>query len=263
MPDAASKVAVAPRKPDPPLIVSAAGAEDASEQGQKTLDDGLPAAKSPTTDLGRQLWRTVISAYKEPVDSHSKSRLQHVIGQIRAVKLKKQEKTPGTIMVESVLKTEPNGPSQGAPAPERIQSDSGPISEETLEILQARLQNPEQLANPLQLAEILFRTGYRQQAAICYREALERIDPNEPGSADDIAWILFQLGDCLTEQDPTKAIDTYTRLVEEYPESIWTGPAKARSSLVAWYQQAQPRALIDPNDDPVARPVNQIPTTRQ
>ncbi len=263
VPDAVSKVAVAPRKPDPPLIISSAGAEDASEQGQKNLDDRLPAAKSPSTDLGRQLWRTAISAYKEPADSHSKSRLQRVIGQIRAVKLNKREQTPKTTMVESILKTEPNEPSQGAPAPENLQPDAGPISKGTLEILQARLQNPEQLANPLNLAEILFRTGYRPQAAICYREALKRIDPNEPGAADDIAWILFQLGDCLTDQDPSKAIETYTTLVDEYPESIWTGPAKARRSLVAWCQQAQPRALIDPNDKPVARAINQVPTTKQ
>ena|GEM_PF-3036776 len=262
VPNTASKVAVAPRKPDPPLTITAAGAEHASEHGQKTLDDRLPAAKSPRTDLGRQLWRTTISAYEEPVDSNSKSRLQQVIEQIRAVKLRQPEKSTDTTTIQSVLKTEPNEPTQGAPVAEKLQPDSGPISEKTLEILQARLQKPEQLANPLELAEILFRTGYRQQAAVCYREALERTDPNEPGSADDIAWILFQLGDCLTHEDSSKAIETYTRLIKEYPESIWIGPAKARINLVGWYKQDQPRALIDPNDEPMDRAANQMPTAK-
>jgi hypothetical protein len=70
--------------------------------------------------------------------------------------------------------------------------------------------------------------------------------------SDDRAWILFQLGNCLRDSDPSAgsgqalqaARNAYRRLIAEYPDSLWTDLAKARESLIDWYLKDDPLTLI-------------------
>jgi TolA-binding protein len=127
------------------------------------------------------------------------------------------------------------------------------------------LQHPERLNKPFELGELLFLSGHLKDAAICYQEALSRsspdkADPNQKPQQDakvpDVglktsllsiqsrAWILFQIGNCLRNDDPPTAMKMYKQLIAEYPDSPWVDLAKARSTLIDWYQKDNPRGLI-------------------
>jgi tetratricopeptide (TPR) repeat protein len=144
-----------------------------------------------------------------------------------------------------------------------------PVSEQTLEMLENLAQSDtatDQLRNPLQLAEILFLSGHHKQAAIFYQHALSRRDPNDvtPAKggfwawpsltgdpvhglalAQDRAWILFQIGNCLREDDVHKARQMYRQLIKEYPNCPWADLAKNREFLIDWFLVDKPRELIE------------------
>jgi len=210
-------------------------------------------AKSPTTDLGRKLWQARISASEDKDSSQSKEELRRIIRQISSVEftLQAQPAEP-LIVVEPIRKTEPNEISSPSEMPQKHEPGIiehnlpyKPVTDETLQVFKSLSQYPEELSNPLELAEILFNSHCLEEAAKCYREALNRLtaDQTEPvGNAD---WILFQTGNCLRNNDPSTAMQMYAQLIAEYPESPWADLAKAKNELTDWYLKDTPDALID------------------
>jgi outer membrane protein assembly factor BamD (BamD/ComL family) len=55
---------------------------------------------------------------------------------------------------------------------------------------------------------------------------------------------LFQIGNCLRNDDLPAAAKTYQQLLTEYPNSPWADLAKARRDLIAWYLKDNPVKLI-------------------
>ncbi len=222
-------------------------------------------AKSPTTDIGRKLWQTRITVPNSKNDTNSDDDLRRIIELIRSVEFKPRNKTPKPLItLESPAQPEPNqaavGPSPGKNTEtQQIKPEPRPgmLSEETLKILAKQLQNPEQVKNPFDLAEVLFHSGRLKEAAICYQQVLLRTDPNhgDPNQADpnqidpnrQIDWILFQIGNCLRNDDPPKAMEVYSRLCNDHAGSMWADLAKARSMLLSWYRKDEPRKLIEQN----------------
>jgi len=94
------------------------------------------------------------------------------------------------------------------------------------------------------VGEILFVSGNVKEASIFYSEALNRKDPNDAGSSWDRAWILFQIGNCLRNDDLPEAAKMYRQLLTEYPNSPWADMAQAQSMLIDWYQKEEPVKLI-------------------
>jgi len=218
----------------------------------------------------RQLWRARITVPEDESYKKIRNELQWIIQQIRSVEFKLRNKTAEpVIVVESAPTTEPNEtllPSQlatrrkkaalsdtelaGEPKQKETESKPGtplsykPVTGQTLQMLENLSQHPEQLDNPFELAELLFLSGYLREASVLYREALNRSSPDEPDSAQDRAWILFQIGNCLRDDDPLTAKKMYRQVITEYPDSPWTDLAKARDKLIDWYQNNKPRTLI-------------------
>ena len=229
----------------------------------------LLIAKGPTTDLSRQLWQARITNPKDRKSGKSKSELYQMIEKIRSVKFESKDKPAELlIVVEPLQETKPNeipsdiNVSEEPKAKEtetkpEIVFDSKqqgenqllckPVTEETLQILNDISQHSQQLKKPLKLAEILFRSGCLKEAAKCYQEALNRMTANDTDKKQTKAWILFQIGNCLRNNDPPKAMEMYRQLIAQYHDSPWVNLAKARSKLINWYQQHKPRALIDEN----------------
>lgn len=235
-------------------------------RSEQVPHSSLLISKSPNTHPIRQLWQARISASEGQKDNKSKNELQQIIKQIHSVEFKPQDKTPAPfIAVEPTQKTEPNKTlphtevpkeskekksepnSHESEADSLIPAKAGTISHRTLQTLVNLLQHPEQLENPFELAEVLFRSRRLKEAAKCYREALSRSDPDEADSPPNRAWILFQTGNCLRSDNPAAAMETYRQLITEYPDSPWVDLAKARSKLTNWHQQNKPRMLIDEN----------------
>jgi TolA-binding protein len=94
------------------------------------------------------------------------------------------------------------------------------------------------------LAEILFNSNHLKEAAKCYQQALDRITANETDRFADKEWLLFQIGNCLRNTDRQAAMQIYSQLIAEYPDSPWVDLANAKSKLIDWYLKDKPDALI-------------------
>jgi tetratricopeptide (TPR) repeat protein len=119
-----------------------------------------------------------------------------------------------------------------------------PVTDRTLQMLGNITQDPNQLDNPFEMGEVMYFSGHLKEAAVFYQEALNRTDPEKTGAGRNRAWILFQLGNCLRDDDLTTAQKMYRQLIAEYPGSPWVDLAKAREKLIDWYLKDKPRTLI-------------------
>jgi tetratricopeptide (TPR) repeat protein len=228
----------------------------------------LLIAQSPTTDLGHQLWQARISNPKDRKSSKSKSGLYQIIEKIRSVKFEQHKSAEPIIVTEPAQKTEPDETSSDSnvlqkPEPKKAEAEpqspfnskrqdekqslARQITDQTLEIFEQLSQQPQQLKNPFELAEILFCNGSLKEAEKCYQEALNRMAANESDRHEERAWVLFQIGNCLRNADQLAAIEMGRQLIAEYPDSPWADLAEARSKLINWYQQDKPRELIAEN----------------
>jgi len=202
--------------------------------------------------LKRRLWQAQISAPIIEEDKETKDELQQIIKQIYAIEFKPRKGTPKAVaIIEPTAITEPNETPTVTAAPEQpkeTQSTPGPsyepVTEQTLQTLRSLLHHPEQLNNPFELGEVLFLSGHLKEATAAYKEALKRKSPDEPGPAQDRAWVLFQIGNCLRNDDLPSRAKIYSQLIREYPDSPWSDLAKAQYKLIDWYMKDKPRALI-------------------
>jgi hypothetical protein len=206
------------------------------------------------------LWESRISTPKNQTDETGKTELERIIELVRSIRFEPKKKTQKpharlktTPKIEPndapPLAEQPNEPpqgqisSQGKPKNARILPYQ-PISDRTLKMIENGLKHPRQIRNPLRLAEVLFVSGYLKEAAVSYNEALKRKDPNDASLAEDRAWILFQTANSLRKENPSAAIETYGKLIAEYPNSSWAPLAKAQIELIDWLQKDKPRTLI-------------------
>jgi len=214
----------------------------ASVAGKTTL------SPTPLTNknLTHQLWLARITIPKIESDEKNKEELQKIIDQISSVEFKPHHKTSQPfIIVEPPLTAEPQKPSDTGVPQKGIKPKPPyePITDQTLQIIRNLSQHPDRMNNPFELAEVLFLSGHLKEAAPLYAEALNRKDPNETASANDRAWILLQIANCLRNDDPPTAAKMYKQLIADYPESPWTDLARAQEELIKWYQKDNPKDL--------------------
>lgn len=211
----------------------------------------IPGNKS--NSLGRQLWWAGISAYQGEKDRQSKSRLRRIIEQVRSIEFKSPKQTvEPVIIVKPVIATvEPNETSSHTEVKEESEKKTieprlpyEPLTDRTLQLVGNLAQHPERSENPFALGEVLYHSGHLKEAAVFYQEALKRKGPDETGSARNRAWILFQIGNCLRDDDPLTAKKMYGILIAEYSDSPWIDLARAREGLIGWQQKDKPLTLI-------------------
>ncbi len=206
------------------------------------------------------MWRDRISASKGQKDQKSRNELRQIIEQVLSVKFEPVKNLPESfIVIEPVptasgINDEPNGfLSDTDTVQERKEKETKselpytPVTDQTLQILVNMTQHPDQMDNPFELAEILFLSGYLEKAAVFYQEALNRTTPGELDLANNRAWILFQIGNCLRTDDMLAARKIYRQLIAEYPNSPWTNLAKTLDKLIDWHLKDKPRTLIAEN----------------
>ena len=224
----------------------------ASQVDQNSPQSNLNIVENLNTRLEHQLWWARISSPKSEEDKKSKNELQQLIKQIYSIEFKPRNKTRGPIIaVKSVPSTEPDGTLVDTNVPEEREEKEikpklpyEPVSDQTLQMLRNLLQHPGQLDNPFEMGEVLFLSGHLKEAAIVYKEALNRKNPDEADLAQDRAWILFQIGNCLRNDDLPAASKMHKQLIAEYPDSPWSDLAKAQRKLIDWYLKDKPRTLI-------------------
>jgi tetratricopeptide (TPR) repeat protein len=220
--------------------------------GQKSPQSSLTIVPDPNSDLRRQLWRAELSIAKGEKDERTKDELKRMIEQIRSIELKPDKQASEPVLVPKVAPaTEPNEALSDTAVPKEQKTEEvetklpyEPISDHTLQILKDLSQHLDNLRNSFELGETLVLSGNLKEAAVFYQEALKRKSPDDVGSARDRAWILFQIGNCLRNDDPVTAMKMYGQLIIEYPNSPWKELAEARSKLLNWFLTDKPGELI-------------------
>ncbi len=244
---------------------------------EKSPRDNFIIASNPQTLLARQLWKQRITFTEDANDQQSKNELKRIIGQIRSVEFDPhREAIEPAALTELVSPAKPGETRTGSKTLDDENESDAPstsgvfssakedaqsaeplpyrnVTEQTLQMLKNIAQHPEQLSNPFELAEVLFVSGRLKDALACYQEALKRKEPSDASSAQDRAWILFQIANCLRDTDRPSAMKAYRQLIAEYPDSPWTELAKAQDKLVDWLDKDKPASFITqaglrPND---------------
>ena len=210
------------------------------------------AATDPNSHFKSKMLQIELNMPEGEKDKITKNELRRMIEQIRSIDFELQKEAFGPVIVPDEVPTdEPNEVVFNEKDPEEQQKNeiepgppNGIIASQTVQILKKLSQNPGNLNNPFELGETLFLSGYLKEAAIFYQEALKRKSPDDTDSARDRAWILFQIGNCLRNDDRSVAIKMYGQLITEYPNSTWKELAEARRSLLDWYLKEEPHKLI-------------------
>jgi hypothetical protein len=234
-------------------------AEDLSSHPEPNLGNNMPERVSSVSTTpnqamygrNRQLWRARLSPPVMEKDDEGKDELQKLILQIYSIEFKRTSEP--TSAVETVPTREPNETSNSLriESPEELEEKEtalkpayGTISDQTLQMLRELLRHPDRLDNPFELAEVLFLSGHVKEAALAYKEALNRKIPSQSDSTHDRAWILLQIGNCLRYDDLPAAVQSYRQLIREYPDSPWSDLAKAQHELIEWQLEDKPGTLI-------------------
>jgi tetratricopeptide (TPR) repeat protein len=227
-------------------LTSVACANSAADNGRKLSPGSVLTSIDPNNVNALELLRADMSVAYAQNDTKGKDQLKKIIEQIRSVGFEPQKQTPEPVIVpEQPEAVEPNEtvpevPVQKKQAEQAVKPEPQhePITQDTLQVLQALAKNPEKLG------DILFVSGNVKEAANFYSEALQRRDPNSTGVSLDRAWIMFQTGNCLRDDDMPVAAKMYQQLLTEYPNSPWADLATARNNLIAWYLKDEPLKLI-------------------
>ena len=201
-----------------------------------TLPQNIPSPVD--TSSKTQLLESRISSLPEDNDNNKTDELKKMIELVRSVKLEPHQ--PAQQPAPPIATTAAEQPSQ----PVQTQPTESSTSNETLQLVENQLKDPNLISNPFELAEILFKSGKQVQAGICYKQALKVLPADDPNLATERAWLLFQIGNCFKDEDPNTARESYAELIRTHSNSPWTEIAKARYSVIELYQQDNPGELI-------------------
>lgn len=243
--------AVAPEYSSPDADYAVTGLLSRTDADADGVDANLPWGSV----LTRRLWQNRMEAPDPNEDAESRAALTSLIHQVRSVRFEDEDADPAFSVSEDETSATQAAPPSRMPQPARTEltttasASARPNMESTpttLDELDPVLGDPNQIENPLEMAELLFLSGRQSEATVFYEKALAQTAPNDSSDEGDRAWILFQLGNCLRQTDMSRARDMYMKLVSEYPASPWTELAKAHGRLITWYQNARPQQLMAP-----------------
>jgi hypothetical protein len=187
------------------------------------------------------LTHTRFAALPDSSASKEKPALEKILAQFSDLKIPSSRNLQKA--VAEVAPPEPNiaqsQPQESEPLP------LGKIDVKTLKELSALAKDPNAVAEPLALAQTLYRAGYFKEAALFYEIAAGRTTAmGRVLIPDDKAWILLQLAACHRDT-PQTAIGVLDKLIAEYPKSIWTSAAVTKRDILQWYQKDNPRQLLE------------------
>jgi len=199
-----------------------------------------------------RLWLSNVSYPEVKSEKKKQKELLELIEKVRSVKLeKKTVESEELVSSEPGETDEPNKPHfEKKTAEKTVKEKTRPIyteskiSELTLKKLKEFLEGTEKIENPFQLAEILYRSGQISAAAGLYQHALKQNENIGTLCSEDEAWIIFQIANCLRNENPELADKMYKKLIQQYADSPWVDLAKARDKLLNWYGKEKPQNLV-------------------
>jgi len=196
-----------------------------------------------------KLRQTGILAMPAPQRSDVKIQVRQFIKQLQSLRLPRPEQTARADIrpVQPVGQTHvAQQPASALPKPDKTQTSKAPVTDETARVLAVLMDNPQNILDPLSIADALFHHGNIKDAAKFYQLALNRM-ADKTGKTDypNRPWVLFQAANCIRPDDALEAYKLYQQLIVEYPNSNWTAAARARQEVIAWYQQNSPANVLE------------------
>ena len=176
----------------------------------------------------------------------AKAQLQEVMERIQTLKSPKQKPLTAAD-IQPVQPAQPNyamqPPKSEMSKPDKRQTPKTSATDNTQRALDALINNPQNVLDPLAVAEALVQQKNLKGAAKFYNLALKQMaekteNPNRP-------WAMFQAANCIRHHDPTEAYQLYQRLISEYPASDWTAAAHSHQQVITWYQQKKPQKILE------------------
>ena len=217
--------------------------------------DKLAARLNPK--ITSELWKSRISVPRDtPQQIREKNQLARLIERINAIKIdksKKQSAEPNTkaaagtdvVSAKTVQQSNPDASAVSGHDPDTVLVPSAKVSEPNiLSLLKSLAGKSDKVDKPFRLAELLRKSGYKKEAVLYYKAALEQEKGDTAKSVRRRAWILFQMGFCLRSTRPAEARNIFAQLIKEYPDSTWTETAEVWLKLTDWYAAEKPMELI-------------------
>jgi hypothetical protein len=143
---------------------------------------------------------------------------------------------------------EPTDEPSDKPPPESV------LTPEQLAKLKTQIEKTgaDEFADPVALADALFRSGHPDHAYTLYERLLADKTTAEPVKA----WLLFQMANCKRPSDAVAAATLYGRILNEHAGSAWVGPSKAYKRLLEWRQTVNPEAILESLASPSPEPAS-------
>ena len=210
--------------------------------------------------LSQKLWHTRMAAPKSNEDAQAQIALAELIWRVKSVRFESNE--PALVAARTTVPPVPKRQAQAISSRQDADRQAvepvllGPAARErslpaeTVAVLRQLLAEPNQVSDPLEMAELLFLSGRAREAEVFYAKALKLATRSAPAARDDRAWILLQLGNCLRATNPTQAKSMYATLIAEHADCPWVELARAQSQLITWYETVRPREWITPTGEP-------------
>jgi hypothetical protein len=210
------------------------------------------AANDSSLEESRRMRQRFFKGQLEPIETLSieqqEKNLEQLIRQLSALEPPKKESVSST----ETQTTEPNSIEPTEAVPMAAPSEAAPsTSAEVLDPntggspLLRQLEKAEQVVDPLQLADTLFRQGYEPQAFLYYQQAAEQLAAED---IETLQWTLFQRANCCRRTEPAKAISLYTELLNRFPGSRWSGAAKASQLTLEWTMNERLKPYLSAGD---------------
>jgi tetratricopeptide (TPR) repeat protein len=193
-----------------------------------------------------KLRQTAIKSFPPTQTSDPKDQLKQVIEHVQLLKSPKPKPTT-TADIHLVQPVQPTpAVKTQVLAPTKSQNSQMPkatTTDYTNRALTTLIANPQNVVDPLAVAESLFNQGNLKTAVKFYNLALERLadeidNPNRP-------WALFQAANCIRQDDPIGANILYQQLISQYPASDWTAMAYSQQQTITWYLQNSPKKILE------------------
>jgi len=191
-------------------------------------------------------------------ENAAKVQLQQVIEHVQLLKPPKP-KPPTADDIQPVQPAQPTRATQQQASamskPDKRQTTKAPPTDDTRRALAALIDNPQNVLDPLAVAEALFQRGNLKDAAKFYKLALKRMADKtepvlskrqaEPGRYPNRPWAMFQAANCIRHDDLAGAYQLYQQLITEYPASDWTAAAHSHQQVITWYRQNRPKKILE------------------
>ena len=105
-------------------------------------------------------------------------------------------------------------------------------------------QAGQEVANPIRLADALYKNGHNPEAYDIYNISLQ-----QSLSANDTAWVIFQMANCQSKTKPLEAQKLLKKLMTEHPTSPWSMLAENQDLILQWRKENKPRKVLKESRD--------------